>query len=175
MSSTAVQFWHPRYYLEIVQADILENPWPVRAMGTKQHRSFFKHFFHAFGWCFWDVPDLRKKLVFCHSLISGCQSIFGSSACYSKKVTGKQSLCQPLPAGHSLEDKELEGSMAGVNPIRASSKTLKCWKFNICSEQELSTWKTLICHRLQGWKGLWWSFSLTSSLQTVRYHFASSS
>jgi len=42
-------------------------------------------------------------------------------------MTGKQSSCQPLPAGHSLEDKELEGSMVGaVNPIRASSKTLKC-------------------------------------------------
>lgn len=83
------------------------------------------HLLHVFSWCFWDVPVC--ELTFYHSLILGCQFILGSSACYNKIVTAKQSSCQPLPAGHSLEDKELEGSMVGaVNPIRASSKPLKC-------------------------------------------------
>lgn len=68
------------------------------------------------------------KLIFCHSLILDCQSISGSGTIYNKIVSGRQSSCQPLPAGHSPEDKELESSMVGAqNPIRASSKTLKCW------------------------------------------------
>lgn len=67
------------------------------------------------------------KLIFCHSLILDCRYISGSGTFYNDMVSGSQSSCQPLPAGHSPEDKELEISMVGAqNPIRASSKTLKC-------------------------------------------------
>lgn len=67
------------------------------------------------------------KLIFCHSLILDCQYISGSGTFYNNMVSGSWSSCQPLPAGHSPEDKELEISMVGAqNPIRASSKTLKC-------------------------------------------------
>lgn len=131
MSSIKVQFWHPRCCLEIFQAGVLENPWRVGATWTKQHRKCFSTISFmcsvgVSGMCLsW---ERGRKLIFCHSLILGCQSIFWSGACYNKMVAGKRSSCQPLPPGRCLEDKELEGSMVGaVNPIRASSKTLKCW------------------------------------------------
>lgn len=117
------------------------------------------------------------KLIFCHSLILDCQSISGSGTIYNKIVSGRQSSCQPLPAGHSPEDKELESSMVGAqNPIRASSKTLKCWNNSAPAWIKNYPYE---CHRsvtdFQARSDMMFFQSDFSHGSTIQHHFVSSS